>query len=64
MVDFRDGLLIPEVDTTLCIGCGGCEYICPGRPSKAIVVQANPTHLTAQLPPEEKQETIEVDFGF
>ncbi|MDR0729667.1 MAG: 4Fe-4S binding protein [Prevotellaceae bacterium] len=64
MVDFRDGLLIPEVDTTLCIGCGGCEYICPGRPDKAIVVQANPEHLTAQLPPEEKQETIEVDFGF
>ena len=64
MVDFRDGLLIPEVDPTLCIGCGGCEYICPGRPSKAIVVQANPNHLTARLPVEEKQETIEVDFGF
>ncbi|MDR1680940.1 MAG: 4Fe-4S dicluster domain-containing protein [Prevotellaceae bacterium] len=64
MVDFRDGLLIPEVDTSLCIGCGGCEYICPGRPDKAIVVQANPTHLTAHLPPDEKQEAIEVDFGF
>ncbi|MCL1973635.1 MAG: 4Fe-4S binding protein, partial [Bacteroidetes bacterium] len=33
------GLRRPEVDAALCIGCGGCEYICPATP-KAIVVQA------------------------
>ena len=64
MVDFRDGLMIPEIDTSLCIGCGGCEYICPGRPSKAIYVIANEVHKTISLPQSEKQEKVDVDFGF
>lgn len=65
MVAFRDGLLIPEVDQDLCVGCGGCEYICPGRPTKAIVVVGNETHQTAILPEQQKQEEKTVtDFGF
>jgi ferredoxin len=65
MVPFRDGLLVPEVDTNLCIGCGGCEYICPGRPSKAIFIQGNAEHQIAQLPQREQQEEKNVtDFGF
>jgi ferredoxin len=64
MVDYRDGLLIPEVNTALCIGCGGCEYICPGRPSKAIYVVGNPVHKTADAPRVDMQEKVEADFGF
>jgi ferredoxin len=65
MVSFRDGLLIPEVNTDLCVGCGGCEYICPGRPEKAIFVKGNEVHQTATLPTQQKQEEKTVtDFGF
>ncbi|MDR1553469.1 MAG: 4Fe-4S binding protein [Prevotellaceae bacterium] len=65
MVSFRDGLLIPEVNADLCVGCGGCEYICPGRPDKAIVVIGNEFHQTVALPEQQKQEEKTVtDFGF
>ncbi|MDR0420490.1 MAG: 4Fe-4S binding protein [Prevotellaceae bacterium] len=65
MVSFRDGLLIPKVDTSLCVGCGGCEYICPGRPTKAIFVVGNEVHQVATLPEQQKQEEKTVtDFGF
>lgn len=33
------GLKIPVVDTESCIGCGGCENRCPGRPFAAIYVE-------------------------
>jgi ferredoxin len=65
MVPFRDGLLIPQLDTTLCIGCGGCEYICPARPDKAIQVVANTVHQAARPVEEEVQVEVGVDdFGF
>ncbi|MBO5919910.1 MAG: 4Fe-4S binding protein [Bacteroidales bacterium] len=32
------GQLLPKVDPLKCIGCGACEYACPGMP-KAIVVK-------------------------
>ena len=65
MVPFRDGLLIPQLDTSLCVGCGGCEYICPARPGKAIQVLANAEHQQARPVEEEIQEEVEVDgFGF
>ncbi len=38
MIEWQDGLTIPKVDPKLCIGCGGCENICPARPRKAIIV--------------------------
>ena len=41
MVDWEDGLTIPKVEPELCIGCGACEYICPVRPDKAIIVSGN-----------------------
>jgi len=65
MEPFIDDLTIPHVYEELCIGCGGCESICPARP-KAIVVVANEVHQTAQKPPEDKENTEkkDVDFGF
>jgi ferredoxin len=44
MVPWKNGLTIPKVDADLCIGCGGCEYICPVRPNKAIVVDGLDVH--------------------
>ncbi len=35
---------IPTIDTTLCIGCGACEHLCPSRPLSAIRVEGNVTH--------------------
>jgi len=42
MVPYGDpakGLTIPHVNDSICIGCGGCESICPARPYKAIYVE-------------------------
>ena len=44
MVPWKNGLTIPKVDPDLCIGCGGCEFICPVRPNKAIVVEGLVVH--------------------
>ena len=64
MVPYEGDLLIPFVDQSICVGCGGCEYICPARP-RAIIVAANPEHLIAEKPEVQEQEEIVVDdFGF
>ena len=39
-------LKIPVIDTTLCIGCGACEHLCPARPLSAIHVEGNVSHHT------------------
>lgn len=65
MVDYKDGLRIPKVTPALCVGCGGCEYICPATPYKAIYVEGNGVHLKAEKIEEGKQEEPQVDnFGF
>ena len=66
MVPFGDkGLYLPSVKSALCVGCGGCEYICPALPDKAMIVYALDVQGTAKKPPLEKQDKIEVDgFGF
>ncbi len=64
MVPYEDGLVIPSVDTSLCIGCGGCEYICPAEP-KAIIVNGLSVHTKATKPEIVEQKKVEVDdFGF
>ncbi|MDR0294632.1 MAG: 4Fe-4S binding protein [Prevotellaceae bacterium] len=64
MIDFRNGLKLPKVNRELCIGCGGCEYICPASP-KAIFVVANTVHEAAVLYQEKEQKEIKVEgFGF
>jgi len=39
-------LKTPAIDTSLCIGCGACEYVCPARPFSAIYVEGNIWHHT------------------
>ncbi|MDP4205784.1 MAG: 4Fe-4S binding protein [Bacteroidota bacterium] len=64
MVPWGD-LLIPKVDESICIGCGGCEHACPVRPARAIFVEGNLTHKLANKPKEEKvtlKDTEEFPF--
>ncbi|UKI47157.1 MAG: 4Fe-4S binding protein [Phocaeicola vulgatus] len=44
MVPFKGTLTIPHVNPDLCIGCGGCESICPVRPLRAIMIKSNEVH--------------------
>jgi formate hydrogenlyase subunit 6/NADH:ubiquinone oxidoreductase subunit I len=67
MVPYGDpskNLTIPELHTEFCIGCGGCESICPVRPYRAIYIKGATEQTKAKLSydPNEKQETIELDF--
>jgi ferredoxin len=65
MVPYKGTLTIPEVNPDLCVGCGGCESICPVRPERAIVVEANAVHKQIEPPKQEEVKDIEVtDFGF
>ena len=65
MIPYKNGLTIPEVTEDLCIGCGGCESICPVRPYQAIYVEGVATQLRAQKPAEAKKFDKKIDdFGF
>jgi len=64
---YKEGstLTVPVVEPDLCIGCGGCESICPVRPNRAIIIKANPIHQRVEKPAEEEVLDIEIDdFGF
>jgi len=56
MVPYKEGLTIPEIHPSTCIGCGACERVCPAKPNKAIYVDGNPVHLVAREPEFEKME--------
>ena len=65
MIPYKNGLTIPFVDASICVGCGGCEFICPVRPSRAIYVEGNRVHQQARAFEVEKKEEKEItDFGF
>ena len=65
MVPYKGDLTIPALNTAICVGCGGCEYICPAKPAKAIYVEGNPVHLKAEKFVESNKEEVNVDsFGF
>lgn len=40
----KDTLLIPAINTAICIGCGACENLCPSRPLSAIYVEGHEVH--------------------
>jgi ferredoxin len=58
MVPFKGNLTAPEITPELCVGCGGCEFICPVRPSKAIIVEGLELHGTAKKPDRGKANTV------
>ncbi len=60
-----EGLTIPHTNPQICVGCGGCEYICPVRPHRAIFVEGNKEHLKREAFKEEEKVDVVVDgFGF
>ncbi|MDR1746948.1 MAG: 4Fe-4S binding protein [Tannerella sp.] len=65
MVPYKGTLTIPKVEPELCVGCGGCESICPVRPDRAIIIKAHPVHRTVEKIKEEKALDVEInEFGF
>ena len=65
MVPYKQGLTIPQINTDLCIGCGGCEYICPMRPYPAIFVEGNEVHQKTKIENNEEDKSTKInDFGF
>ena len=44
--DNPDSPKIPVVNDERCIGCGGCENLCPARPFSAIYVEGHENHRT------------------
>ena len=65
MIPYKNGLTKPNVTPELCIGCGGCESICPVRPYQAIYVEGVTAQIKAKKPEEaEKFDKVIDDFGF
>ena len=72
MVPYKGSLTIPHVIEDLCIGCGGCQYICPalwGEGKKAVMVygaerqgRAADPHKVLEKP--EKTHPAAEDFPF
>lgn len=65
MIAYKDGLTIPHVNTDICVGCGGCEYVCPARPFRAVHIEGNEVQQEAHPFVEKQEEKVKVDdFGF
>lgn len=62
-----DGLMLPEVKESICIGCGACEHACPTIPRKAIYIESNAIHLRAEKPQVKKvkqEQAVPEEFPF
>ncbi len=66
MVPWKDGLFIPEITPSLCVGCGACEFACPTEPYKAIYVDGRKMHKKARaiIDDEGPREDDADDFPF
>lgn len=64
MVPYKGSLTIPHIEPEICVGCGGCEYVCPAIPYKAIYVEGVSVHNKLEFEHEEQEEVIIDDFGF
>jgi polyferredoxin len=64
MVPYTDDLDIPFTQTAICVGCGGCEYVCPAKPNKAIYVEGITKHASITLVADKKEDIKVDDFGF
>ena len=64
MVPYKGSLTIPHTDTSICVGCGGCEYVCPAIPFKAIYVEGVSKHNQLTFEHEEQEEVVIDEFGF
>lgn len=64
MVPYKDSLTIPETNPEICVGCGGCEYVCPAIPYKAIYVEGLAAHNTIEIKQEKAEEVVIDEFGF
>ncbi len=64
MVPYKGHLTIPKTDQSICVGCGGCEYVCPAIPFKAIYVEGISRHNTIKIKHDEIEEIVIDDFGF
>ncbi|MDR0566638.1 MAG: 4Fe-4S dicluster domain-containing protein [Prevotellaceae bacterium] len=65
MIPYKDGLTIPHLNVEICIGCGGCEFICPARPLRAIHVEGLAVQGKAKPFEEQEKEDKEINsFGF
>jgi len=60
----HENFAIPEIIENACIGCGECDYVCPARPVRAIVVEGNPIHSLAIKQKEDSKKTESEDFPF
>lgn len=64
MVPYKGALTIPETNPDICVGCGGCEYVCPAIPFKSIYVEGLETQNIIEIEHKEAEEIEIDDFGF
>jgi ferredoxin len=65
MIPYKNGLTIPQINIDICVGCGGCEFICPVRPLRAIHIEGHAVQSKAKPFEEQEKEEKTIDsFGF